>query len=234
MKLTILSDDRTRRKDIIAKHSLSVLIEKGNEVFLFDMGVDPSVLEHNIKALDKNIDIVDYVVVSHEHSSHYGGFRYVSSEAPYTDVFIPYGSMESLGRLLLINGMKPREVVKWIVIGEGVYISKPYYGPPYEHFLIIEHNKGLIVLTGCMHPGVEVLSDIKSFLGNTIYVIVGGFHLSNAPEDVVEKYIDFILNKVEPEMVIPLHCSGWRFIERLKNIERLVVTELTAGDSFIL
>lgn len=233
MKFTILSNDKTRISNLVAKHSLSILVEKNSDLYLFGMGIDPDTLEHNVRAIGESIDIVDYVIVSHEHISHFGGFRYVSSEAPYVNVAIPYGSMESLGRLLVNHGMRPREISKWTMIGEDVYVSKPYHGPPYEHFFVIKSSKGLIVLSGCLHPGIVVLSDISRFFNEKIYALIGGFHLVNAPGGVIDRYVDYIAGELRPEVVVPLHCSGDRFIGELSK-RNINVLELGVGEYFTI
>ncbi len=223
MKITIISDDRALRGDLIAKHSLSILVQHEFTYVLFDMGIDERVLEHNARALEIPLDLVDYVIVSHEHTPHYGGYKHVSQEAPFTDVYIPYGSMESLGRLLLASGLKPREVVKWTSIERDVYLATPYYGPPYEQFLVIEHEKGLVVFSGCIHPGVEVIRDIVNKARRNIYAIIGGFHLRNAPLEVVERAIN-TLRELKPELVVPLHCSGEVVVKRLEKTGLRVIT----------
>ncbi len=227
MRITVISDDRVLRKDLVAKHSLSLLVEHEFTYILFDMSVDETVLEHNARTLNKSLDIVDYVVISHEHTPHYGGYAYIAQEAPFTDTYIPYGSMESLGRLLLSSGLRPREVIKWTTPEKGIHIAGPYYGPPYEQFLVIELEKGLVVLSGCMHPGVEALWDITSRLQKRLYAIIGGFHLVNAPQEVVARAVKSIIT-LKPELVIPLHCSGDLLVEMLKR-EGLNVTRGGAG-----
>jgi 7,8-dihydropterin-6-yl-methyl-4-(beta-D-ribofuranosyl)aminobenzene 5'-phosphate synthase len=216
MRVTVISDNKALRRDLIAKHSLSLLVEHEFTYVLFDMAVDSAVLERNAEALEKPIDVVDYVVVSHEHTPHYGGYGYVAQEAPFTDVYIPYGSMESLGRLLLSSGLKPREVTKWTKLEEGVYVAGPYYGPPYEQFLVVELERGLVVFTGCTHPGVRVLREVASVMGKRIHAVIGGFHLSSAPLEVVERSVRE-LSELNPELIVPLHCSGELLAEALEK-----------------
>jgi len=216
MKLTVISDDKAIRKNLIVKHSLSILVEREFTYILFDMGIDEVVLEHNAKLLNASLDIVDYVVVSHEHTSHYGGYKYIAQEAPFTDTYIPFGSSESLGRLLHLSGLKPREVLSWLKLENGVYVAGPYYGPPYEQALVLELDNKLVVVSGCLHPGVEVLKDIALKLQKKIHAVIGGFHLKNAPVEIVEKAVR-VLTELRPEVIVPLHCSGEVFAELLEK-----------------
>ena len=131
MRVYIVSDNRAAGEGFISKHTFSIFIERRAESYLFDMGVDPDVLEHNTSLLGIALDTVDYVViVSHKHTPHYGGFSYVAQEAPYVTTLIPYGSSETLGRLLVRAGLKPLEVTKWTMLRKDIYVSRQYYGPP--------------------------------------------------------------------------------------------------------
>jgi Metal-dependent hydrolases of the beta-lactamase superfamily II len=230
MKIVVLSDDKTKRNNLLTKHSFSLYIERCGEAILFDLGVDSTVLEHNSSVLDVSIDIVDYVVISHEHTPHYGGFKYLSSQAPYMDVYIPFTTSESLGRILKLHGLKPIEVIKWTKLSNGVYVSKPYYGPPYEHFLVLNTEDGLIVVSGCLHPGINALVDVSRFFEKRIKGIIGGLHLYKSPEDITKDFIVKLVDKVKPDFLIPLHCSGHRVIDLMKKTSVKVI-ELGAGDS---
>jgi 7,8-dihydropterin-6-yl-methyl-4-(beta-D-ribofuranosyl)aminobenzene 5'-phosphate synthase len=234
LKITILSSDKAGKPGLVAKHSFSLYIERNSESYLFGLGVEPSVLEVNARILETPLDIVDYAIVSHEHTPHYGGYRYLSQEAPYTIVYIPFGSMESLGYTLRSYGLRPVEVVKWTLINEGVYVSKPYYGPPYEHLIVFSEPRGLVVLTGCLHPGIDALLDISKAFNRRIHGLIGGFHLYNAPEDSIKVFASRIIDEVKPEFIVPLHCSGGRVIELLKSTGGVDVIEAGTGDALTI
>ncbi|MEM1695098.1 MAG: MBL fold metallo-hydrolase [Desulfurococcaceae archaeon] len=230
MKVTVISDDKVLSQNLIAKHSYSILLEVGFNKYLFGAAADHSTLEHNAKELDIDLATIDYLIVSHEHTPHYGGYRFVAQEAPFVDALIPYGSSESLGLMFRQHALKPMEVTTWTRLSEGVYVSAPFYGPPYEHFLVLNHSKGLVVISGCMHSGVRVLEDIARFFNRRIYALIGGFHLYDAPLDIVDRAVAFVAYTVKPDLVIPLHCSGNAFIHKLKD-RGLNVVEAGAGFS---
>ncbi|MEM1702293.1 MAG: MBL fold metallo-hydrolase [Desulfurococcaceae archaeon] len=229
MKIKVVIDDKSMSKKLISKHALSLFVESADIYLLFDLGVDAGSLAHNIRALDIDIGMVDYVVISHEHAPHYGGYSYLAEEIPLARIHIPYGSMESLGRLLERNGLRPVEMRGWLKVGEDVFIVGPFFGPPYEHFLVVDHDKGLIVVSGCMHPGVSVLEKILEKMPKDIYMLIGGLHLSNAPDDVLDSRIDMLINRYGVKYVVPLHCSGERFINKLRERYRDRLLEATGG-----
>lgn len=217
MKITVLSDNQSLDPRLVAKHSLSVLVEVGFEKILFDAGIDFYTLEHNTRVLDVDLSTVDYVVISHEHVPHYGGYRFIAQEAPYVPTLIPYGTSEYLGLELRQHGLKPVEVTKWVELRSDVVVSPPFYGPPYEHFLVVNHAKGLVIFTGCTHPGLQALEQVVVKLGGELYAVIGGFHLQNAPLSYIEYFAKDFAEKLRPKLVVPLHCSGKVFARKLKE-----------------
>jgi 7,8-dihydropterin-6-yl-methyl-4-(beta-D-ribofuranosyl)aminobenzene 5'-phosphate synthase len=72
-------------------------------------------------------------------------------------------------------------------------------------------GKGLIVLSGCAHSGiVNTLNYAREVSGvETVWGILGGFHLARAGEDEIQRTIDEI-RAVKPEIVVPCHCTGFQ------------------------
>ena len=44
-----------------------------------------------------------------------------------------------------------------------------------------------------------------------VHAIVGGFHLGPAPEDYLKQVVAEI-KKLQPDVLIPMHCSGLNFL----------------------
>lgn len=79
-------------------------------------------------------------------------------------------------------------------------------------------NKGLIILTGCGHTGVMNTVKMAQKLSgiNKIYALIGGYHMNWASKERIDKTIEF-LKKLNPEILCPMHCSGFNFTARLMN-----------------
>lgn len=94
------------------------------------------------------------------------------------------------------------------------------YLPDDQGIVINVRDKGLVVLTGCAHAGVlNTINYAREISGiDQVWAILGGFHLTPAEDDEIEKTIDAI-DELGPEMVVPTHCTGWaatvRFAERM-------------------
>jgi 7,8-dihydropterin-6-yl-methyl-4-(beta-D-ribofuranosyl)aminobenzene 5'-phosphate synthase len=88
-------------------------------------------------------------------------------------------------------------------------------------------DKGLVVISSCGHVGivnsVRQAQDVSGV--QKVHAIVGGFHLGPAPKDYLDKVVAEI-KKLEPDVVIPMHCSGNNFIQatREQMPDQLIVT----------
>ena len=193
-------------------NGLSIYIEAYNKMILFDTGPDPTILEENSEILNVDLSLLDCVIISHIHSDHIGGIPYVGWVSPSVKAYIPYASGNAIESYIKKNGLVPYEVLDWYKISNNIYLSKPFYGPPWEHFLILKTRNGLVVVSGSGHPDmVSVLREIREYYNDEIYAFIGGIYLRNAPDKIIYKTIDEIIKMVS--LIAPLHNIG----ERAKN-----------------
>ncbi|MGA9177236.1 MAG: MBL fold metallo-hydrolase [Desulfobacterales bacterium] len=80
-------------------------------------------------------------------------------------------------------------------------------------------GKGLVVVSGCAHAGiVNTLMFAQKTTGEQkIHAVLGGFHLSGP---FFEKFHDptvAALKKIDPDVLIPMHCTGWKAIQRFQK-----------------
>ncbi|MFZ5643288.1 MAG: MBL fold metallo-hydrolase [Bacillota bacterium] len=72
-------------------------------------------------------------------------------------------------------------------------------------------GKGLVILTACAHAGI--INTVKRAIDLTgvekIHAILGGFHLSGAPSEKIEKTVKELV-RVNPEQIVPMHCTGYQ------------------------
>ena len=106
--------------------------------------------------------------------------------------------------------------------------SQPDTVPDDQCLAINVKGKGLIVLTGCAHAGI--INSIQAAQAATgvkqIYAVLGGFHLGfpGVPEENTQKTIAE-LRKLKPQIVSPMHCTGFRAIAAFSH---------AMADSFLL
>jgi len=71
-------------------------------------------------------------------------------------------------------------------------------------------GKGLVVLSGCAHAGiVNTVRHAQKITGvNKIHAIMGGFHLTGAKEELIQKTVADI-KSMAPDYIVPMHCTGF-------------------------
>lgn len=75
VKITTLIENRQDKEEVlINEHGLALYIECDNKKILFDTGASGNFIK-NAEALNKDIKNLDYVVISHGHYDHSGGFK---------------------------------------------------------------------------------------------------------------------------------------------------------------
>ena len=80
-------------------------------------------------------------------------------------------------------------------------------------------SKGLVVIGGCSHAGIvnTVLYGKKLTGLQRVHAVLGGFHLSGPFfEPIIGETID-ALKAIDPEVMVPMHCTGWKAIRRFEE-----------------
>jgi 7,8-dihydropterin-6-yl-methyl-4-(beta-D-ribofuranosyl)aminobenzene 5'-phosphate synthase len=138
-----------------------------------------------------------------------------------------------------IERVLPNTMVEF-AMKDGLGCNASHYLPaemegkivPDEH--IHEHatcfnvkNKGLVVISSCGHVGiVNSVHQAQEVSGiRKVDAIMGGFHLGPAPPDYLNQVVAEI-KKLEPDVLIPMHCSGLNFVQeaRRQMPEKVLVT----------
>ena len=117
-------------------------------------------------------------------------------------------------------------VTKTTEIFPGFYVlttrsEKPGTMEMNEVSLAVRTPKGLAVIVGCSHPGVERILEGAARIDPQLYTVAGGFHLVLTPQDQVQRTADMLHDTLKIERVAPGHCTselGFAvFMERFKE-----------------
>ena len=96
-KVTILYDAFGESAGLTKDWGFSALVEHNGKRILFDTGNNAAIFEHNVKALGVNLTQLDFVVISHRHTDHTTGLRYVLSVNPKVTVYVPSDGANGFG-----------------------------------------------------------------------------------------------------------------------------------------
>ena len=207
VRIIVVIDNYPHCSGLKTVWGLSIYAEVCGVKFLFDAGPDPDILKNNAKLLGINLSNLDFVVISHEHGDHRCGLPYVAKTCPGIKVYVPTSS-KLLKEYVTDLGFRVVGVEKTIEVAPGIYVIGETYGPPYEVAVAVNTSRGIIVLVGCSHPGVStILKKVINDVEGNIYAVVGGFHLSSAPENEIISVVDDLVS-LGVKKVYPIHCSG--------------------------
>lgn len=81
-------------------------------------------------------------------------------------------------------------------------------------------GRGVSVLSACSHAGIvnACLSAKTQFPDVPIDVVMGGYHLAGKTMELrIEDTINDLQNRIQPRVVAPGHCTGWRAKARLAD-----------------
>jgi len=80
-------------------------------------------------------------------------------------------------------------------------------------------DRGLVVLSSCSHRGiVNATKQAIAVSGvDKLHALLGGFHLGAAPMDYTKHVVSEIVD-LNPDIVVPMHCSGENFVEAMREI----------------
>ena len=77
-----------------------------------------------------------------------------------------------------------------------------------ELSLAIRSPKGLAVIVGCSHPGVENILAAAAQIDKRLYTTIGGFHLVLTPGDEIERVASVLHDTLRLQRVAPGHCTS--------------------------
>ncbi len=152
------------------------------------------------------------------------GISFTEDELKATGVNIKYmkGDSEQLFPGIKLHGNFVRDPLdpKMLIKNEkGQYVVDDF---DEEVAISVETSKGLIVVSGCSHTGIEnIVQAIKEREGKNVYAVIGGFHLLDATEQQIQNSIDTFSGLGVSHMGVS-HCIGDKakkmFCEQLPDI----------------
>ncbi|MCD4650887.1 MAG: MBL fold metallo-hydrolase [Candidatus Cloacimonetes bacterium] len=167
MRISIIYDNTTTDKELIADWGFSCLVEFRDRKLLFDTGGNGKILLDNMRKMKINPADIDDVVISHPDFDHIGGLSAFLNKNSTAKIHVP----------ISFKGIKyPNSVIGYSSMTQiyaNVFLSGEMMNR--EQSLAIRLEKGIVIVVGCSHPGLGNI--IKEFATiDRIYAVVGGFH----------------------------------------------------------
>jgi 7,8-dihydropterin-6-yl-methyl-4-(beta-D-ribofuranosyl)aminobenzene 5'-phosphate synthase len=206
--ITVVFDNNPYKKGLETGWGFSCLIKGMEKTVLFDTGADGSILLDNMEKLGIDPEVVDTLVLSHAHSDHVGGVYSFLQKNRKVTIYLPESFPESFKDHMRQYGAHIIEVKESVEILEEVY-STGEMGPGLkEQSLIIRTLNGMVIITGCAHPGiVNIVKRAKELFDDEVLLVMGGFHLMGKSRSEVDTIISD-MKKLGVRYVAPCHCTG--------------------------
>lgn len=251
---------------IHAEHGLSYHVETEvagvSSNLLFDYGMDPMGMTHNVEVLGIDVGKISAMALSHGHFDHWGGlagflrlhgahipegtplyvgeetfarrFALRPSDKEPTDLgALNRDEIEKLGIVEIIEVREPREIIPGgyltgrvprvteyemgnpnLLIRRGEHLEQDFFEGELAMVFAVK-ELGLVILSGCAHIGiVNIVKHALNMTGmSRIHAIIGGFHLVNADNTLIDRCVDDIRGFV-PDYIVPTHCTGFETVMR--------------------
>ena len=208
LTITVVYDNNPYKQELETSWGFSCLITGTEKTILFDTGGDGSILLSNMEKLAIEPNSIDTVVLSHIHGDHTGGLDDFLKQNSDVEVYLLKSFPEQFKDSVRRYGSKVIEVEQNCKICENVYSTGQLGTLIREQALIIKTDKGLILITGCAHPGiVKIVNSAKDLLKGDVLLVMGGFHLEWAMKGKIEKIIS-AFKQLPVRYVGPCHCTG--------------------------
>jgi 7,8-dihydropterin-6-yl-methyl-4-(beta-D-ribofuranosyl)aminobenzene 5'-phosphate synthase len=270
LELTVLVEQESS-EGFLGAPGVSYLVTTDRGRLLFDVGFGPESpsLVHNCRRLGVTLDDVDQLVISHLHLDHMGGAA-ASRKKTVTlppELGEPHGKPCYLPSAARAPGFAEQIVERPQLLGSGIGSTGPlarslfFMGWTEEQALVANlRGKGLVLVTGCGHPTLEVMLRMLRRLSDVpIHAVVGGLHLpieqsrlrkagvqlqmffgtgkppwQRIDADDLDRTIETIDCAAPDQIYLSAHDTCGYSIERIRRGVRAPVEVLRAGESYQL
>jgi 7,8-dihydropterin-6-yl-methyl-4-(beta-D-ribofuranosyl)aminobenzene 5'-phosphate synthase len=153
------------------------------------------------------------------------------------------------GKIAQVSSEKPLQPTKekvGIVNGFGCFPDKmspakntgTFIPDDFEHEIstnFVVKGKGLVVLTSCSHRGViNTIRQAQAVSGlQKVHAVIGGFHIVPPLDDNYIRQVLATMKEINPDYLIPGHCSGDRFYDLARNELGDKVIHSAVGTRFV-
>lgn len=216
-KIIVLYDNYQFSDSTLSDWGWACLVIRENDTILFDTGARKDILFHNLDAMNIDLSTVQTLVISHHHGDHVGNIFPVIERCRRLQVFLP-SSLDGKFRGMVDQYNVSTEVDQDIrQIAHNIFLSGEMGFQIREQGLVIQTSRGLALIVGCGHPGVDrMVRKVNRKFDQPVYLVIGGFHM----EEFTDEEIDDVIGCFKAcgvEKVAPGHCTGQRAMDKFRK-----------------
>jgi 7,8-dihydropterin-6-yl-methyl-4-(beta-D-ribofuranosyl)aminobenzene 5'-phosphate synthase len=237
--------------DMISGHGVSYLIRTDSTTILLDVGNNPeqaviAPFMQNMQTLGIDWDEITRIVISHPHPDHVGG------TGAWWGRTVAMGDLElpgALGDRLIfvptpvtfkdaihatIPTLPAPDVATTGVISYPEVFPVSLFAPKGSEQALVIHiaGEGLVLITGCGHPGLEKLVErAETLYGQTVIGVVGGLHYVNESAQEVDPHIQFLQSRGMQLVALSPHDSNPQVLDAFQSAFGDVYHTLRVGEA---
>src|SRR6266849_2820388 len=178
---------------------------------MLDYGYTSQALLNNMEVMGVDGSRVQGMILSHGHYDHLGGmigFLQKYRDKLPADLTLYVGGEDNFCNRKTASGA-PGHFSDWGVLDEHLN----------EHGTCFNvKDRGLVVITSCGHAGVvNTARQAMEVSGvGKLHAVLGGVHLFPASDEYLQRSVAE-LKALNPDVVIPMHCSGPGFVTAVRE-----------------
>lgn len=228
LTITIVYDNSQYDQRLKSDWGFSALVQYRDHNLLFDTGGDGQILMTNLRILGIDPTRIDRVVLSHAHDDHTGGLASFLDTGVKPVIYLlssfPASFKDQIKLCTQVNEVSPGQS-----LDAGIWTTGEIGGMIPEQALVIDTEQGLVVITGCAHPGiVGMIEQVKALFTGPVRLVLGGFHrIGKRKAETGAIVHDF--KRLGVEQAAPCHCTGAAAIKRFADEYGKDFIQLGAG-----
>jgi len=206
--ITVVHDNYPYVDSLQTAWGFSAHVLAAGKSILFDTGSDGPLLLENLARLQIDPGDIEILVLSHVHGDHTGGLTGLLRVNPRIRVYLPESFPDRMKDITRRYGAGVVEVREPTEICPNVYTTGILGRRTKEQAMVVHTRRGLVMLTGCAHPGIgKMVTEVRRLYADDILLVMGGFHLEWAVLGKLERTIATFQDQ-GVRCVAPTHCSG--------------------------
>jgi 7,8-dihydropterin-6-yl-methyl-4-(beta-D-ribofuranosyl)aminobenzene 5'-phosphate synthase len=218
LEILVVYDNYSCRSDLETGWGFSCLIRGMEKTILFDTGGSGAVLMRNMEKMAISPEEIDAVVLSHIHGDHTGGLQAFLERKGRVTVYVPGSFPDRFKEAVRSYGAEVVSVREPLSICQDVFSTGEMGTFTIEQSLVLRSKSGLIVITGCAHPGiVKIIEEAKAQVEGEVLLAMGGFHLMGMSMGNLKK-VFARFHELGVRYVGPCHCTGETQIKAFQKV----------------
>ncbi len=210
VKITVVCDNNRFAEGLETGWGFAAAVTAGGTNILFDTGPGGPMLLGNMQKLSISPESIDTVILSHIHNDHTGGLSAFLEKNPNVTVYMPKAFAKGFKAEVAGRAAKTIEVQESIQAAENVYSTGQLGMLIPEQALIINTERGLIIIAACAHAGIiKIIDTAGKLLRGDVLLVMGGFHFEWRSKRKIEKIV-YGFRQRNVRYVGACHCTGHR------------------------